>query len=523
MKRRIAVVFLLLAAACSGTDDSPTQSGQPTAKEALPFEQQMLTVATPGDVFITRNRVLLGMWPDNANICEPLLGIDQNLQTVPVLATKTTYMGDNTFRFELRRDVRFHNGAPLNAEAVRSSFARVAEKNLSLTSFVGADSTKVVDEFTVDVKPTQPNLRLPEIIAHPNFSIIAPGTDPAERPVCTGPFEFVEYSPNDKLVARRNETYWGEKAKLRQLTFRFIPDQNTRRLALESGEVDGVYFLPPPQAANVRSRPGLQVVPTPPGAAVVLSVNLRGAEPYTLMQDIDLRRALAFSLDPKALAEVQWQGTAQPINTVSPPSVLGPGASQVRPITNNLAEAERLLEQAGWRKGSDGIREKEGRRLSLVAPAQFDFEPESLQFIQSQARKAGIDLRMEKAPDGAAYGQKINSGQWDVDVNYWNQNDGNPASILTRLWWGKNTNARIKYTGAGEKFDRVVDEAVAAPDTKASAAKSIEATKVLVEEQAAAIPLTSFPQIFAFKGDVAGFTAHPSVNQQPWTSVYRTK
>ncbi len=129
---------------------------------------------------------------------------------------------------------------------------------------------------------------------------------------------------------------------------------------------------------------------------------------------------------------------------------------------------------------------------------------------------------MEKAPDGAAYGQKINSGQWDVDVNYWNQNDANPASIPARLWYGKNTNPRIKYTRSGERFDSLVDEALASPDTEMAARKSVEAMKVLLEE-VHAIPLTSFPQIFALKESVAGFTAHPSVNQQPWTSVFRTK
>ncbi|MGH9284565.1 MAG: hypothetical protein ACRD0M_02660, partial [Acidimicrobiales bacterium] len=134
-----------------------------------------------------------------------------------------------------------------------------------------------------------------------------------------------------------------------------------------------------------------------------------------------------------------------------------------------------------------------------------------------------IDLRPEKAPDGGAYAQKINSGAWDVDINYWNQNDGNPSSILTRLFWSRNTAARIKFTSAGEAFDKVVDEAVAARDTASAAAKAIEANKVLLEQLASAIPLTSFPQIFAFKSDVAGFVAHPSVNQQPWTRVYRTR
>ncbi len=165
----------------------------------------------------------------------------------------------------------------------------------------------------------------------------------------------------------------------------------------------------------------------------------------------------------------------------------------------------------------------EGRQEAVPGtPAQFDFEPEALQFLQAQARKAGIDLKVDKAADGAAYAQKINSGAWDVDINYWNQNDANPASISTRLWYGKNTAARIRFTKVGDKFDALVDEALAAPDTATSARKTVDAMKVLLNEQVGAIPLTSFPQIFAFKSSVAGFTAHPSVNLQPWTGTYRT-
>jgi peptide/nickel transport system substrate-binding protein len=525
MRVRIALALLVLAAACGGDDGTTTEGGaggQESQAAALPFDQQTVTFATPGDVYITRDRVTLGMWPDNANICETLVGLDDKLQPVPVLATKWTYTGNNTFRFELRRGVTFQNGAPFTAEAVRTSMARIVDKRLTLTTFVAAESTKVVDEYTVDITTTHPNLRLPEQISHPNFSIVAPGTDPATRPVCTGPFQFAEYIPNDHFTAVRYESYWGEKPKLKELTFRFIPDQTTRRLALESGSVDGIWFLPPQQVASVKQRSGLQVLPTPPGAVVVLSMNLAGEDPFTLMQDIDLRRALAWSLNPRALADQQWQGAAEPLATVAPPSVLGPAASQIQPITSDLARAERVLDEKGWIKGSDGIREKDGRKLSLVAPAQFDFEPESLQFIQAQAKRAGIDLRVEKAADGADYSNKINSGRWDVDINYWNQNDGNPASILSRLWYGKNTATRIRFTNAGDTFNNLVDQAVAAPDTATSAQKSVDAMRVLLNEEAKAIPLTSFPQIWAMKTTVAGFKVHPSVNLQPWTSVYRT-
>lgn len=515
------ICVLLVLAGCGGSSSSTKGGGAASQVKTLPDEQQTVTFASPGDVYITRDKVTLGMWPDNANICETLVGLDNNLQPSPALATKWTYTGNNTFRFELRHGVTFQNGSPLNAQAVVSSIARVVNAKLTLTTFIGADSTKAVDDYTVDITTSQPNLRLPEQISHPNFSIVAPGTDPTLKPVCTGPFQFVDYTPNDHITVQRYDGYWGDKPKLKQLTFKFIPDQNTRRLALQSGDVDGIWFLPPQQAASVKATPGLQLAPTPPGATVVLSLNLHGDAPYDLMQDIDLRRALAWSLDPKALADQQWQGAAQPIVAVSPTAVLGQTAADLKPITNDLAKATQLLDKDGWRPGADGIREKAGRRLSLVTPAQFDFEPESLQFIQAQAKRAGIDLKVAKASDGASYSQVINGGQWDVDINYWNQNDGNPASIPSRLWYSKNTAARIKYTAAGPAFDAAVDDAVAAPDTATSARRSVDAIKILLDD-VDAIPLTSFPQIWALKTSVAGFQAHPSVNLQSWTSVFRT-
>lgn len=521
MKVRVVALVLVLLAACGGDGtDTATQTREAVT---LPDNQQTLTVATPGDVYITRDRIFLGIWPDNAGVCETLVGLSPEFQPTPVLATRWTYRGDNTFRFELRRDVRFHNGALLDAEAVRYSMNRVVEKRQTLNTFIGPESTKVVDQYTVDITPTQTNLRLPEQISHPFFSIVATGTDPTERPVCTGPFTFGNYSPNDRLVVNRNDAYWGtDKAKLRQITFRFIPDQNTRRLALESGEVDLIWFLAPQQAADVKSRPGLQVAPAPPGAVVDISLNLRGEGQYTILQDIDVRRALSLSLDGRALAEQQWQGNAQVVAGVSPPGVLGTAASTVRPHLTDVGQARRILDAEGWREGSDGIREKDGRKLGLVGTAQFDFEPESLQFLQAQAKRVGIDLRMQKAPDAAAYSATINSGEWDVDVNYFNQNDANPARIPSQFWYSKVNNARVRLTNPGPKFDALVDEALAAPDLLTAQRKAAEAINVLVNEESAAIALTNFPQIYAHKTTVAGFTPHPSVNHQPWTGVYRT-
>lgn len=523
MRLRLGVALtslVILAAACGGSDrgssSSTTQAATP-----LPDDQQTLTAATPGDVFITRNKVNLGFWPDNANVCETLVGLSESLQPVPALATRWTDVGNNTWRFELRRNVSFHNGVPFTAEAVRYSMARAVEKSNTLNTTINADSTKVVDDYTVDITPAQPNARLPEQIVHPFFSIVAPGTEPADKPVCTGPFTFVSYSPNDRLVVERNETYWGQKAKLKQMTFRFISDPNTRRLALESGEVDIEWFLLPQQSTDVTSRPGLKVAPAPPGATVDLSMNLRGEAPFTILQNQEVRKALSLSLDAKALADF-WRGTAEVVPGVSPPAVLGSSAGLVKGVTPNVQQANQILDAQGWKPGSDGIREKDGQKLALVAIAQFDFHPDALPLLQAQAKRAGIDLKIEQSADGGAHSAKLNSGKWDVEINYFNQNDANPVRIPALFWGSKTGNARVKLTNPGPAFDALVEQAQTAPDLATAQRKAAEANTQLVSDTYGGIALTNFPQIYALKSTVAGFSPHPSVNHQSWATVYRT-
>jgi peptide/nickel transport system substrate-binding protein len=513
------VAALVIGAACSGgTEEAGPSDGQADGA-ALPFDEQVLTVATPGDVYVTRDRVMLGIWPDNPNVCETLVRMDHDFQTEPGLATGWEYRGDNTFRFSLREGVVFHNGAPLDAEAVRYSMNRVVEEDLALTTFIGPDSTQVVDELTVDITTTQPNLRLPSQLVHNFFSIVAPGTDPVEAPVCTGPFRFVEYEPNQQLVVERNDDYWGEEAKLKQMTFRFIPDANTRRLALEAGDVDVIYDLPPQQVEEAGNRPGLKVAEPPPGAIYVASLNLNGQEPHVVLQDPEVRKALALSIDSNAVVEQLYDGNAESVDTVAPPSILGDSVSLVEGYDHDLDEAIGVLEAAGWQEGTDGIRERDGRRLSLLMLAQFDVNPELLPFIQAQAREAGIDLQLDQAPDAGIYADKVAAGAFDIDLNYFNQNDANPARIVTAFWYGGQDSKRVTYTNPGEAFDRLIEESLNATDPEASTEAAAEAMSVLVDDEVAAIPISSFPFFYGLAANVEGFDPHPSVNDLEWTDV----
>lgn len=521
----VALMLVLTLGACGEAteDDAAQPSPGGTPAEAAEAGDQTLTVATPGDVYITRDRVMLAIWPDNPNVCETLVKMTPDFQTAPGLATEWEYVGDNTFRFTLREGVQFHNGEPFDAEAVQHSMQRVVEVDHTLSTGIEADSVEIIDDHTVEITPSEENLRLPSQLVHNFFAIVAPGTDPAEEPVCTGPFQFEEYEPNDRLVVSRFDDYWGEPARLDEMTFRFIDDPNARRLALESGDVDLIYDLPLQQVPAFQERDGFQVAVPPPGAVYTVSMNLHGSEPHTILQDENVRRALAMSFDEEAIAEDLFQGIAEPVNTVSPPSLLGEFSTLVEGISHNPSGAEQLLEEAGWAPGGDGIREKGGRRLTLVTAAQFDVNRELLQFLQAQAREVGIELELELAPDASAYSERIDAGQFDLDVNYFNQNDANPARIVSLFWYSRRDSNRVQLTGPGGEFDDLIEQSQAAESAEEAARFAAEAMSVLVDETASAIPLTSFPFAYGLKDTVAGFDPHPSVNDMEWTEVHRTR
>ena len=390
--RILLVIWTAVAFAACEQPDHAAETGTP-----LPAERQDLIIGAGADDFILEiNRHRLGMYPINASICESLVRLTPDFGVEPWLARRWEYRGDNTWRFHLRSDVKFHDGRPFNAAAVRYSLARAVRTDIG-HGFLTENSVQVVDDTTVDVRTSQPNLRLVEQLVHPSFSMVAPGTDPAIRPICTGPFRFVEYVRGSHLTAERNDEYWRAAARLRKLTFRFLPDDNTRALALRSGEVDLILDVHRAMAAGLEAAPAIRVVRAPPGGVLLTYIATRGKPPYTKLADPVLRRAVALAIDRQTLVEQVLDGDAAQVATVNPPSVLGHYADKVTGIPHDPDEAARLLDQAGWRVGSDGVRMRGGERLRLVMLIQpGTVDPAVAQFVQAELAKVGIEVRIDQ-------------------------------------------------------------------------------------------------------------------------------
>ena len=516
------VVALLLVAGACGGDDKPNTQAEP------PAVNQTLTVGVPEDAYqVGGAQANVGQYPLNGNIYEGLVRMTPDYQVLPVLATSWQFVAPNTWRFTLRSGVTFHDGQPFNAAAVKFSFDRIAQ-TASNSLFFGPDSTKVVNDTTVEVTPTRENRRLVEQLVHPQFSIVAPGTNPGDKTVGTGPFKFVSYQSKESLVVERNANYWGGTPTLERITFRFIPDQNSRRLALESGGADVILDVPREAVAPLKSK-GFQIVNSETGEQEAIFANISGAGGRTIMQDTAVRHAIGYAIDRRALLTGVLENQAVDEQTWLPGRLLGrENVSKIKGYTYDRAKAEQLLQSAGWVAGSDGVRQKDGKRLSLDMVVGFptaEVHGSIPEFLQDQLKRVGIETKIVKTPDRASNSARVAAGDGDLFLVRGSQNDTNPTFHLNFLFNTKGPSGQQGYArlvGPGGRVDDLINQGLADPDSAKVKSLAGEAWRILIDDEAIVVPLAAVFRINATATTVKGFVSQPSDLQVLFHEVSRT-
>ena len=259
------VALAALAAACGGNDptststtgvsdtQAPVLTNAPTTTIQGATQGGTLTVAIEGES--SGFNPTADPWSNAGHnvarsIFEPLATFDSTGKVVPYLAESIAPNTDATvWTITLRSDVKFQNGEPLNAEAVRLNFAAVQAN----ASFKGQlellASMKVVDDLTLELTmskawSTFPNTLVGNIgsqVGYMSAPAMLASADGGRNPIGTGPFTFSEWVPDDHLTVVRNDSYWGTPAWLDTIVFKPIPDSTTRKAAMDAGDVD-VYY-----------------------------------------------------------------------------------------------------------------------------------------------------------------------------------------------------------------------------------------------------------------------------------------
>ncbi len=512
----------LLLEACGSSKKS---SGSSPTTAATRATNQDLTIGDTTDNYVTSGpKSYLGMYPLNANIYEPLLVLQPDYSIAPGLALSYEQSGPNTFRFHLRPGVTFHDGSPFGAADVKWTFDRIASGGGGSVG-LSSTSTVVVDNMTVDVTAKKANLRVPEQVVHPEFSILKNGTQPGPPGPGTGPFKWVDYVAQSRVTVTRNDSYWGTKAGATKLTFMFIPDDNSRSLALTSGQLDIARDLSRPAVTSLQKQANIRVLKAPVGLYSAMYFNIHGKAPYVNGADPAVRTAVQYGLDRAGLIKSVFGGLAVPAETLLPPALLGPAAGMIQGHTHDPAKATAALDAAGWTSSGGGIRSKNGTPLSLVLVNGFPDATSNAgipEFVQANLRDIGIDIKITTEPDGPSYTAALGMAAGDLFLEMGNQNDANPAFLPQILFYARGGGSYGAFDGPGASFDDLIDMAQAATTEDAVKQAVASAIHQITDVSQVLVETAGLYRILGTRSNIQGLVPHASDVNQNWAAVYRT-
>jgi peptide/nickel transport system substrate-binding protein len=442
--------------------------------------------------------------------------VDQDPKTgeiVPWLATSFEASDDLTsYTFKLRDDVTFSDGTGLTAQVVKDNFDSLSAlaaggKTASLAGQYLANyaSTDIVDDSTVTVTFSAPNAPFLQGASTMSLGILADASTTADAAArCTtgvigsGPFVYDSYEPNDSVVITARKGYdWGSSlrehtgdALVKRIEFPVVTEASVRTGGLESGDFDIIQEVPYVDEARFTGDDFHLYSKANTGVATSLIPNTT----RPIVGDEAVRKAMLLGTDRTEINQVAGYQNGDPVDSVLTSSTLD-YASQAKALKYDPDAAEKLLDKAGWKLGSDGIREKDGQKLSVKVTAFYS--QDALETVQMELKKIGIDLQINMT-DTAGFFGAIAAGDYDFLAAGLTRTD--PDALRTLML----STAKSRWAIIDDPdLDAVLTEQASTADT-ADRAGLIEDAQKLIVDKAYLIPLLQSVQLHASSASVEG-------------------
>ncbi|WP_248923988.1 ABC transporter substrate-binding protein [Paenibacillus hamazuiensis] len=522
----VLLVLMLALAGCS-----PEQAGQPAGAASAGGEGQPkgggeLTFAVASSPSGLDPNVYPGAadYRVMRSLYDSLVAQMPDKSFKPWLATEWTVSPDGkSYTFKLRKDVKFHDGTPFNAAAVKFNFDRIVDPNtksrFAVTLIGPYESSEVIDDYTVQVNLKSPYSAFLSSLSQAFLGIVSPaavqkyGEQVDKNPVGTGPFKFVNWTENASIALERNPDYqWGPPlashagpAYVDKLTFKIIPEEATRIGSVQSGQVLAAETVPPQNIVSLKNDPNLALLEAEStGIPFTLMLN----QDHAPWNELKARRAVQLAIDVDTIVKTLYLGTYKRAWSPLTPSVLGYNPALENSYKPDLAKANALLDELGWTKGADGIRVKDGKPLALyyvTSTPNREKRNDIAAMIQQQLKAVGIAVNIDVTTGSNAQTIVMDKGTNDI---YGVSNVSGDPDILRSFFhtnaipkpgkWGHN------HTHLSDpKLDGWLEQGLREQDP----AKRSEIYKQLqsyVVENAIGIPVYIFPYTVAASKNVKG-------------------
>lgn len=453
-----------------------------------------------------------------SNIYETLLSRGPEGDLEPRLAVSWERLDDSRIQFKLREGVSFTTGTPVNAETVAKAFSSKNDPasphtHVSFSRWI--KNVEAVDDYTIVIEtdgPFPPALfYLASTLTGAIWDVDARTEwgDLRTQSAGSGPYVLDEIRPGEFVQLRRNPDYWGGAAETEFLRFSVIPEETTRILALQRGEIDLTLDLGPAALGQLEGAEGIEVDTYRAFRLNTLEFNL--LDPL-IRENIELRQAIMLAIDTKGIADsiigVMGDPADSVVLDVSWGHISVPGNLEYDP-----EKAAAILEDAGWTLASDGVRERDGDRLELTLVTDFtrDYRNrEVAQAIQAFLREVGIDIELRLLERGPFIDTVVQSGEgYQMNIQGW----GSPTNEAS--WWiytrFHSDNQDIGSWGTPRTRMDWLDEKIDAARFELDEATSLplwQELQQVIHDEALMVPLYFSNKIEAVSGPVNGFVSH---------------
>ncbi|GLR62555.1 ABC transporter substrate-binding protein [Rhizobium indigoferae] len=382
-----------------------------------------------------------------SNVYDVLIRVDKTgTKLEPGLAESWTTSDDGlTYTFKIR-DAKFSDGTPLTAEDAAYSLLRIRDDAASLwsDSYKVIDTAVATDAHTLTIKLKNPSAPFLSTLALPNASVISKkgmeslGPDAyGEKPIASGAFVVEEWRRGDRVILKKNPNFWqADRVKLDGVEWISVPDDNTRMLNVQAGELDTAIFVPFSRVEELKKDPNLNVDIDASTREDHLLIN----HAHGALGKKEVRQALDLAIDKKAIVDTVTFGQGTVANSYIPKGALYYYADNLqRPY--DPAKAKELLAAAG---ASD-------LTLSYLVRAGDEVDEQTAVLVQQQLQKAGITANLQKV-DPSQEWDMIVAGDYDVSVNYWTNDILDPDQKTTFvLGHDSNNNYSTNYKSEAVK------------------------------------------------------------------------
>ena len=372
-------------------ETSKAKAGIPTkaadAQEELVLNVAMTFLDEPPDPYQA------GWLAVPTGLAETLFKQNETLNTEPWLAAGAVQVEPTVWEVTLRADVKFHNGALMDASKVKGSLDLALLRRPGTQVLLDIDRVEVKDPLTIAIHTNSPNPILPGLLTNQNTSIADPDTVPesletsAEFSSMTGPYKLVSFTADQSMSVVAHKDYWQGQPALDRVEYVAFTESETRLIALQSGDVDIAVNLSPQGAVVVRNNSSLELRKAAPSGMLFMFVNHESPQ----LQDPLVRKALAIAVDRDAMASGVADGHALPAGSMFPPGFLP--CEDPSEYSYDPEGARNLLAQAGYEDADgDGIVENDGKPLELVLQTypQQPLLPPMLEAYQAMLEDVGV-------------------------------------------------------------------------------------------------------------------------------------